>query len=379
MLIFIDIDKGVRKMSDVLQTALYELHVQLGAKMVDFAGYSMPVQYSDGILQEHLHTRAQAGLFDVSHMGQVLVSASAQALEAVFPLDIETKAVGQQMYSFLLNEAGGVEDDLMITRREKDFYLVVNAARKHEDVKRLQVLLGEDKVQWWQGRSLLALQGPAAVDVLASWQPLVRELAFMQGAEFDFDGVACWVSRSGYSGEDGFEISVPDTFVQTFFKRLLEDERVKPIGLGARDSLRLEAGLCLYGQDLREDISPLEAGLVWAIAKSRRPDGAKAGGYVGSEALAAQFAQGVKIKRVGLRPEGKLPLRAHTPLFDLQGNAVGEISSGGFAPSLNAPVAMGFVSSEVAALGTALQAEVRGKLLPVTVVKMPFIDKRYQK
>lgn len=366
-------------MEEVLRTALYEQHIQLGAKMVDFAGYAMPVQYPEGILQEHLHTRSQAGLFDVSHMGQVLITADAQALERIFPLEIESKKVGQQMYSFLLNEHGGVEDDLMLTRREHDFYVVLNASRKHDDVKRLRALLGEDKVKWWAERSLLALQGPQALEVLANWQPQVRELNFMQGAEVEFDGVLCWVSRSGYSGEDGFEISVPNDFVQTFFKRLLEDARVKPIGLGARDSLRLEAGLCLYGQDLREDISPIEAGLLWAIAKSRRPDGAKAGGYLGSDALALQISQGVARKRVGLQPEGKLPLRAHTPLFDLAGNPVGEISSGGFAPSLNAPVAMGFVRSDVAILGTRLQAEVRGKLLPVTVVEMPFIHKRYQK
>lgn len=366
-------------MSEVLQTALYKAHVDLGAKMVDFAGYAMPVQYAQGILQEHLHTRQSAGLFDVSHMGQILLTASAAEIEAVLPLDVAAMEIGQQKYSFLLNPQGGVEDDVMLTRREQDFYLVVNASRKAADFAHLQAMLGADKVHWWQERSLLALQGPQAVEVLAAWQPAVRNLAFMHGAEFVFDGVTCWLSRSGYSGEDGFEISVPNDFVVAFFQRLLSDERVKPIGLGARDSLRLEAGLCLYGQDLAPDISPLEAGLLWAISKSRRPDGTKAGGYVGAEAIAAQLAAGVSRKRVGLRPEGKLPLRAHTPLFDLAGNAVGEISSGGFAPSLNAPVAMALVQTEVAELGSRLQAEVRGKLLPVEVVKMPFIDKRYQK
>lgn len=365
-------------MGDSLHTALYDQHVRLGAKMVDFAGYAMPVQYGGGILQEHLHTRAQAGVFDVSHMGQVLLKVSAAELESVFPVDTADKALGQQMYSFLLNEQGGVEDDLMITRREADFYVVLNASRKDNDVARLRAAFGEERVQYWQDRSLLAVQGPAAVDVLSQWQPQVRELGFMRGGEYLFDGVACWVSRSGYTGEDGFEISIPEAFVETFFARLLADSRVLPIGLGARDSLRLEAGLCLYGQDLRSDVSPLEAGLLWAIAKSRRPEGAKAGGYWGSEALAAQLATGAARKRVGLRPEGKLPVRAHTPLFDAQGNAVGEVTSGGFAPSVNAPVAMGLVSAEAAAAGTVLQAQVRGKLLPMQVVNMPFVTKRYQ-
>lgn len=357
------------------KTALFDWHIVHGAKMVDFAGYDMPVQYGDGIVKEHLHTRASAGLFDVSHMGQVLIEATAEAIESVLPTALIDASVGQQRYSFLLNYHGGIIDDLMITRRQHDFYAVLNASRKEVDVDVLRTALGDDAVQWWENRALLALQGPKAVAVLTSWVPEVAELGFMRGAEFTFDGIPCWVSRSGYTGEDGFEISVPNDFASAFADRLLSDERVKPCGLGARDSLRLEAGLHLYGNDMDETTTPLEVGLGWAISKVRRPDGARAGGYPASDILAQQWLEGAPRKRVALKVDGRLPVRAHSPIF-ADGEQVGEVTSGGFAPSVNAPIAMGLVSSPSA--DKALYTEVRGKRVDFATVSFPFITKRYQ-
>lgn len=357
------------------KTALFDWHVAHGAKMVDFAGYEMPVQYEQGIVKEHLHTRVSAGLFDVSHMGQVLIHADVAAIEAVLPTALVDAEVGQQRYSFLLNAQGGIIDDLMITRREQDFYAVLNASRKEIDVKVLRAALGDEAVVWWENRALLALQGPEAVAVLSAWVPEVAELGFMRGAAFSFDGVSCWVSRSGYTGEDGFEISVPNDFASTFAERLLSDERVQPCGLGARDSLRLEAGLCLYGNDITEETTPIEAGLGWAISKVRRPDGARAGGYPAAEILAQQWADGAPRKRVALKIEGRLPVRAHAPIF-ADGEVVGEVTSGGFAPSVEAPIAMGLVQREAA--DKALYTEVRGKRVDFITVSFPFITKRYQ-
>lgn len=364
-------------MSEALKTALFDLHVECGAKMVEFAGYMMPLQY-EGIMNEHLHTRAKAGLFDVSHMGQVLITATAEDIEKVLSIDALGMASGQQAYNFLLNNQGGTEDDLMVTRRDEDFYVVLNASRKAHDMEILRAHLGEDKVNFWTERALLALQGPEAVAVLSAWVPEVQDLAFMRGAMFDFDGVDCWVSRSGYSGEDGFEVSVPNAFAERFVRRLLSDERVKLCGLGARDSLRLEAGLCLYGNELSSEISPLEAGLFWAVAKVRRPDGARAGGFIGADALRDLREAGVKRKRVGLKVLGKLPVRAHVALYD--GDVVvGEVSSGGFAPSLQAPVAMAYVESSRAVIGQMLEVEVRGKRISLEVVALPFVSKSYKK
>lgn len=357
------------------KTALYDWHLAHGAKMVDFAGYEMPVQYAAGIMKEHLHTRAHAGLFDVSHMGQVLLQTSAADLEKLFPADLEGAAVGQQWYSFLLNDRGGMIDDVMITRRENDFYAVLNASRKDVDTAVLQEALGAAAVVPWENCALLALQGPEAAAVLADWVPETAALRFMRGAALDFDGISCWVSRSGYTGEDGFEISVPNAFASDFAERLLADSRVLPCGLGARDSLRLEAGLHLYGNDMNEDTTPLEVGLLWAVAKVRRPDGARAGGYRGAAALAAQLADGMARMRIGLLPEGRAPVRAHASIF-ADGVQVGEVTSGGFAPSVNAPVALGLI--DCTAADKALYTEVRGKPIALKAAQLPFIAKRYQ-
>ena len=363
-----------------LKTALHDWHVAQGAKMVPFAGYSMPVQYADGIVKEHVHARRQAGLFDVSHMGQVIVRGedAAAALERLLPVDVQSLAVGQQRYAFFTNAQGGIEDDLMLTRRENDFYVVVNAACKEADFARLQQGLPTCEVSWWAQRSLLALQGPAAVDVLSALNPDVAALTFMHGGAFELGGESCWVSRTGYTGEDGFEISVADEAAVRLAGRLLQDGRVKPVGLGARDSLRLEAGLCLYGSDIDATTTPVEAGLLWAIQKVRRPGGERAGGYPGAHVIAAQIDNGVERKRVGLAVDGRVPVRAHTELY-LGEAKVGEVTSGGFGASVNAPVAMGYVRSDLAVLGTKLVARVRGKDVAMEVVALPFVPLGYKR
>lgn len=362
------------------QTALYDWHVAHGAKMVAFAGYSMPLQYAEGIVKEHLWTRRHAGLFDVSHMGQILVhgAEAARALEHLLPQDIMGLAEGQQRYALLLNEKAGIEDDLMLTRRAEDFYLVVNAACKAADFAKLQAGLSDCQVSWWQDRALLALQGPEAAEVLATLNPAVSEMTFMHGAAFELAGSQCWVSRSGYTGEDGFEISVPNQAATALADALCADSRVRPVGLGARDSLRLEAGLCLYGNDIDTTTTPVEAGLLWAIQKVRRPGGERSGGYPGADIVATQITDGVSRKRVGLAIEGRIPVRAHTSIL-AAGEKAGEITSGGFAAQLNAPVAMGYVQSEYAAEGTVLSVSVRGKDITVKVVKLPFVRKSYAK
>lgn len=363
-----------------LKTALYDWHVAQGAKMVPFAGYAMPVQYADGIVKEHGHTRSQAGLFDVSHMGQVIIRGGdvAAALERLLPMDFQSLDIGQQRYAFFTNDRGGIEDDLMVTRREGDFYVVVNAACKEADFKRLQEGLPDCTVTWWADRALLALQGPEAVGVLSALNPAVAELTFMRGGEFELLGEKCWVSRTGYTGEDGFEISVADAHVQRLADALLADARVKPVGLGARDSLRLEAGLCLYGSDIDTETTPVEAGLLWAIQKVRRPGGERAGGYPGADIIGRQITDGASRKRVGFAVEGKMPVRAHTEVF-LGDEKVGEVTSGGFGASVNAPVAMGYVRSDLASAGTKLTARVRGKDVALEVAAMPFIKKDYKK
>lgn len=368
-------------MSQAKRTALYDWHLAQGARMVDFAGYAMPVQYGSGIVKEHQWTRAHAGLFDVSHMGQIRIAGEdvAGQLETLMPMDFQALALGQLRYSLLLNAQATIEDDLMVTRRAEDWYLVVNASRKEEDMARLQTAFAAGACRWWQGRSLLALQGPEAVAILSEINPQVAELKFMRAAEVELLGEMCWVSRSGYTGEDGFEISLPDTLAVRFAEKLCADARVQPIGLGARDSLRLEAGLCLYGQDIDDTTTPIEAGLGWAIQKSRRPDGERAGGYPGAEILTRQYGEGAARVRVGLQVDGRLPVRAHTALLDADGYEIGQVSSGGFAPSLNAPVAMGYVSQAQAAVGNTLWAEVRGKRVALTVVTLPFVKKDYKK
>lgn len=362
------------------RTPLYDLHLELGARMVPFAGYAMPVQYPAGIVREHQHTRSQAGLFDVSHMGQVRLSGADAdvALETLVPVDVVGLAEGQQRYALFTNPAGGILDDLMITRAPDHLLLVVNAACKSSDVRHLQDTIGTRcRIEPLEDRALLALQGPQAAAVLEPLAPESAHLVFMTGRAMDVAGVPGFVTRSGYTGEDGFEISVPADAAVAVARALLADDRVAPVGLGARDSLRLEAGLCLYGHDMDTGTTPVEAGLAWALSKARRADGARAGGYPGADVIMQQLAGGVARKRVGLRPEGRAPVREGTSLVDADGHPVGTVTSGGFGPSVGAPVAMGYVASALATAGNRIAAMVRGKALPVEVVRLPFIPQRY--
>ena len=376
-------------MSDLLKTKLHSKHVALGAKMVPFAGYDMPVQYPMGVMKEHLHTREKAGLFDVSHMGQCFIFAddgtfetAAKALETLVPADIQSLKPGQQRYSQFLNADGGILDDLMISRlgfegHTHKLYLVVNAGCKADDFMHLATYMppgitidvADDTL------SLIALQGPKAVDVLSQFNPAVKELTFMTSIDVPLTPtIWCHVSRSGYTGEDGYEISVKHDDVAELTDMLLGHEDVEMIGLGARDSLRLEAGLCLYGHDIDTSVSPIEAGLFWSIQKHRRSAEA---GYMGAARVAADIADKSSKRLVGIQPEGRAPARAHTEIQDMDGNPIGEITSGGFGPSVGGPVAMGYVTRENAKAGTELQLIVRGKARPAKVIKLPFVPHTY--
>ena len=374
-------------MTELNRTPLYDLHVELGAKMVPFAGYEMPVQFPAGVMAEHNHTRNKAGLFDVSHMGQVIVrgpdyEAAARALEALIPVDIAGLGENRQRYGFFTNEAGGLLDDLMLANRGDHVFLVVNAACKAEDLAHMRASLQAGiKVVEITDRALIALQGPAAEAVLSDLDPAARDMAFMDVATLMLDGVECWVSRSGYTGEDGYEISVPAHAAEALTRRLLRHRDVEPIGLGARDSLRLEGGLCLYGHDIGEDTTPVEAGLTWAIQKVRRAGGARAGGFPGARTIMGQIEHGATRKRVGLRPEGRAPMREAVPLFAAEegGDSVGEITSGGFGPTVGGPVAMGYVPADLATPGTRLFGELRGKRLPITVTALPFVPANFKR
>ncbi|MBW9055780.1 glycine cleavage system aminomethyltransferase GcvT [Rhizobium mesosinicum] len=370
------------------KTPLHALHLSLGARMVPFAGYDMPVQYPAGVMKEHLQTRAAAGLFDVSHMGQVIIKAksgkyedAALALESLVPVDILGLAEGRQRYGFFTDENGGILDDLMITHLDDHLFVVVNAACKEQDVAHLQKHLSDTCQITVLDRALIALQGPRAVDVLAELWADVAAMKFMDVRHCRLHDVSCLVSRSGYSGEDGFEISIPADKAVDVTNRLLEHPDVEPIGLGARDSLRLEAGLCLYGNDIDTTTSPVEAAIEWGIQKARRTGGARAGGFPGAARILGELDKGVSRKRVGLKPEGKAPVRGHAKLYaDAEGKAeIGEVTSGGFGPSVEGPVAMGYVPVSHAAPGTQIYAEVRGKYLPVTVSALPFITPTYKR
>ncbi len=372
--------KGCR-VSELKRTPLYDLHVSLGAKMVPFAGYEMPVQYSLGVMKEHQHCRAAAGLFDVSHMGQVILraddpEAAKHGLERLIPQDVLALGEGRQRYGFFTNEAGGIEDDLMFANRGDHLFVVVNAACKDADVARMRAALEPGvTVKLLENRALLALQGPKAEAVLAEHHPMVAEMRFMDVVTVPIAGAECWVSRSGYTGEDGYEISVPVAAAQDLAKALLAHEDVEAIGLGARDSLRLEAGLCLYGHDIDATTSPVEGGLTWAIQKTRRAEGHRAGGFPGADRIQREMTEGASRKRVGLLPEGRAPMREGTPLF-ASADAdvpVGAVTSGGFGPTIGAPVAMGYVETALSENGTALFGEVRGKRLPVSVASLPFV------
>ncbi|QFI75823.1 glycine cleavage system aminomethyltransferase GcvT [Bradyrhizobium betae] len=371
------------------KTPLHGLHVSLGGKMVPFAGYDMPVQYPAGVLKEHLHTRSSAGLFDVSHMGQIAlrpksgkVEDAARALERLVPQDIVAIAPGRQRYAQFTNENGGILDDLMVANFGDHLFLVVNAACKDADEAHLRANLADDCViDSLSDRALIALQGPKAESVLAKLCAEAPTMKFMDAGPHKVAGLACFVSRSGYTGEDGFEISVPAADAQRLAKTLLENPDVMPIGLGARDSLRLEAGLCLYGHDIDTETTPVEAALEWSVQKSRRTGGARAGGFPGAEKILAHFDNGASRRRVGLLALGRAPVREGALLFANSegGEAIGKVTSGGFGPSLNAPVAMGYVPTSHSALGTNLFAEVRGQRLPLTVAAMPFVKNTYKR
>ena len=361
-------------------TACYDMHVEAGGKMVEFAGYQMPVQYADGIMTEHLHTRTQAGLFDVSHMGQVLVSGSNSIaeLESIIPVDIGALAINQQSYAVFTNDQGGILDDLIITRLgEETFFLVVNAACKTQDIAYLTKHLSSCDVVYQSEKSLLALQGPAACAVLARFAPAVQTLVFMHGINVSIGNVECFITRSGYTGEDGFEISMPNADAVKIANILLDDNAVKWIGLGARDSLRLESGLCLYGHDMNETTTVVEAGLAWSVSRSRRVDGAKAGGFPGADIILEQFKKGAPKKRVGLSVDGRAPIREGTVIVNQDGIEIGVVTSGGFSPSLEKPIAMAYVDASYAKPDSKVQALVRGKLRPMTVCRLPFVRQNY--
>ncbi|MFQ6017668.1 MAG: glycine cleavage system aminomethyltransferase GcvT [Kiloniellaceae bacterium] len=366
--------------ADLKRTPLFALHGELGGRMVAFAGYEMPVQYPAGIIKEHGHTRSQAGLFDVSHMGQVRIvgDSAAAALEGLVPVDVVGLGVNKQRYAFFTDRAGGILDDMMITNAGDHLFVVVNAACKERDVAHLRAHLdGACTVEESTDRALLALQGPKAAAVMARLAPAAADLAFMTAAAVAIDGAECFVTRSGYTGEDGFEVSVPAAQAEALARKLLAQDEVAPAGLGARDSLRLEAGLCFYGRDIDTTTTPVEAGLAWALSKARRRDGARPGGYPGADVILRQLAEGAARKRVGIRPDGRAPVRAGAELMDRDGRRVGRVTSGGFGPTVGAPVAMGYVETACARPGTRLQAVVRGKPHPVKVVELPFVEQRY--
>ncbi|MEN9830792.1 MAG: Aminomethyltransferase [Pseudomonadota bacterium] len=366
----------------LLNTPLNALHLELGARMVPFAGYSMPVQYPMGLMAEHIHTRSEAGLFDVSHMGQLRLvgTDAAAAFESLMPVDVIDLPVGKQRYGLLLTDEGNIIDDLMFVNRGADIFVIVNGACKVNDIAHIQGRIGAKcQVIPMPERALLALQGPKAVDALSRMVPGVEKLVFMTGASFDWQNADLFITRSGYTGEDGFEISVHNDQADLFARALLAQAEVKPIGLGARNSLRLEAGLCLYGNDIDTSTTPIEAGLNWAIQKVRRTGGARAGGFPGADIVLGQLdgSRSLTRKRVGLIAQERVPVREHVELQNTQGVKIGEVSSGLLGPSANVPVAMGYVDVASASLGTVVNAMVRGKAVPMTVSAMPFVPNRY--
>ena len=366
----------------LLKTPLHALHLELGARMVPFAGYSMPVQYPAGLMAEHLHTRAAAGLFDVSHMGQLRLQGpgAAAAFETIVPVDVLDLPVGKQRYGLLLNDDGGILDDLMFFNRGDDLFVIVNGACKVADLAHIQQKIGVlcDVIAMPE-MALLALQGPQAVTALSRLAPGVEKLVFMTGGHFEVAGCDCFLTRSGYTGEDGFEVSVHASQAETLARALLAQPEVRPVGLGARNSLRLEAGLCLYGSDIDTSTTPVEGNLNWAIQKVRRAGGARAGGFPGADKILAQLVNASLLtrKRVGLTALERIPVRDHTALRSLDGSLIGEVTSGLLGPSINQPVAMGYVSPEFATLGIRINAMVRGKPVLMEVVSMPFVPPRY--
>ena len=363
---------------EIQKTALYNFHKNLGAKFVPFAGYEMPIQYKDGIVKEHISTRSYAGFFDVSHMGQFFLEGEdslIDALEKIIPADLKSLKLNHSKYSFLLNDNGGIIDDLIITKTSEGFSIILNAACKENDVKEISKFLNEDHKNFINfDLSLIALQGPKSVEILEKLTPGVSNLKFMTGGNFNLDGENLYITRSGYTGEDGFEISIPNSRVEMLTNFLIEN-KVNPIGLGARDTLRLEAGLCLYGHDLNEETNPIEANLKWAIAKRRR----KEGGFNGWKKIKELIDNGSEKKRVGFLPEGRVIARENTKVFSDQGEEIGLITSGTFGPSVNVPVAMGYINSKFSEIGTKIQLEIRGKKYGGKVSELPFFKKSYVK
>jgi aminomethyltransferase len=367
---------------ELFKTPLHALHLELGARMVPFAGYSMPVQYPAGLMAEHRHTREAAGLFDVSHMGQLRLvgSDAAAAFESLMPVDVIDLPVGKQRYGLLLTDEGTIIDDLMFVNRGDDIFVIVNGACKAGDIAHMRERIGSRcELITMPERALLALQGPKAVDAMKRLVPGAEKLVFMTGSSFTWEGADLFVTRSGYTGEDGFEISVHESKADAFARALLAQPEVKPIGLGARNSLRLEAGLCLYGNDIDTTTTPVEAALNWAMQKVRRTGGARAGGFPGAGKVLGQLDGTVPLerKRVGLVALERVPVREHTPLQDAQGNPIGEVTSGLLGPTIDRPVAMGYVTATHAAIGTRVNAIVRGKSVPMEVAAMPFVPTRY--
>jgi aminomethyltransferase len=376
-------------MADTKRTPLFDFHVSLKAKMVPFAGYEMPVQYPLGVMKEHIHTRTSAGLFDVSHMGQVIIrpksgniADAALALETLIPVDILGLEENRQRYGFFTNETGGILDDLMIANRGDHLFLVVNAACKEADIAHLQAnLSGTCTIEVIEDRALIALQGPLAEAALSSLTPDVADMRFMDTMITDVLGAEAWISRSGYTGEDGYEISVPSNAVVELATALTAIDTVEPIGLGARDSLRLEGGLCLYGHDIDTTTTPIQAALPWAIQKVRRSGGGRAGGFPGSDIILDEFENGAQRKRVGLRPDGRAPMREGTELFanETDQEPIGSVTSGGFGPTVQHPVSMGYVSTEFAKKDGTVFAEIRGKRMPATISALPFTPANFKR
>jgi aminomethyltransferase len=362
--------------SPLKRTPLYDLHVRSGGKMVPFAGYEMPVQFPPGVLKEHLHTRSAAGLFDVSHMGQLYLHGdkAAAALESLVPGDIQGLAPGRTRYTQFTNDAGGILDDLMVTRGDGFLYVVVNAACKDVDIQLLRDgLPSEIAIEPLEERALIALQGPSAAAVMARFAPQVAAMPFMSSLEATILEAPCIIGRCGYTGEDGYEISAPAAAAEAIGELLLTEVEVEPIGLGARDSLRLEAGLCLYGHDIDTSTTPIEAGLQWSIGKRRRAEG----GFPGDSVILKQISEGAPRKRVGIQPEGRAPAREGTKILDVAGVEIGLVTSGGFGPTVGGPVSMGYVPREVAAVGTSVALEVRNKAMAASITALPFTPQRY--
>ena len=376
-------------MSDkLLHTPLNKLHQNNNARMTAFAGYDMPLQYENGIMSEHLHTRSQAGLFDVSHMGQIVLRGNdfnqvADALETLIPMEVKTLQVDRQRYGFFTNSTGGILDDFMFSNRGDHIYMVVNASRKEDDIKHLREHLEPlgVSVKNLENRALIALQGPASEKVLSEHYPKISNMQFMDVSTIPIAGAECWVSRSGYTGEDGFEISIPNKAAENVTETLLKHKSVELVGLGARDSLRLEAGLCLYGQDIDTKTSPVAAGLKWAMHKSRLSEGQKEESFPGANIILSEIEHGSEYKLAGFVPLGKAPIRTDTQLFDngTLSVPIGRITSGLFSPTQKHPIAVGYIKSEFSHLGSRVSAQVRGKLLEIEVTSLPFVKKNFKK